>query len=151
MSNLYKKFKTNSKLEIEGIIAEYADGTDAPASFKLARAGGGNVNFAKAMERAGRPYRRAILSGNLDAKVAEKMYREVFAETVILGWSNVEGADGPIAFSKDNAVKLLEDLPDLYADLREQANDASLFREEVLEAALGNSGQSLSTASSKDQ
>jgi hypothetical protein len=150
--NLYSQFKTNANLEIDGIWIEYGiNDKGKPIRIKIARAGGNNKAFTKAMERVTRPYRRAIQSGTLSNEVAEKLYREAFAETVVLGWENVEGPNGvALMFTKDNAVQLFNDLPDLFVDLRDQASQAALFREEVMEADLGNFGQSLNTASTKD-
>jgi hypothetical protein len=149
--SLYKLFKTNENLETDGIWLEYGQTADGkPVRIKIARAGGHNVAFAKALEKATRPYKKAIQTGTLDDKTATRLYREVFADTVVLGWENVEGPDGqPMEFNNANVLKLFEDLPDLFADLREQANNVALFRDEVRETDLGNSGKSSATASSK--
>ncbi|MFA7063658.1 MAG: hypothetical protein WC132_05935 [Methanomethylophilus sp.] len=149
--SLYKLFKTNENLETDGIWLEYGQTADGkPVRIKIARAGGHNVAFAKALEKATRPYKKAIQTGTLDDKTATRLYREVFADTVVLDWINVEGPDGqPMDFNKENVLKLFEDLPDLFADLREQANNVALFRDEVRETDLGNSGKSSATASNK--
>ncbi len=140
--SLYKLFKTNENLETEGVWIEYgANEKGEPVRIKIARAGGHNVEFAKALEKATRPYRRAIQTGTLDNKTADRLYKEVFADTVVLGWVNVDGPDGkPLEFTRENVLKLFEDLPDLFADLREQANNMALFRDETREADLGNFG-----------
>ena len=149
--SLYKLFKTNENLETDGIWLEYGQTADGkPIRIKIARAGGHNSAFSKALEKATRPYRKAIQTGMLDNKTADKLYKEVFADTVVLDWINVEGPDGqPMEFKRENVLKLFDDLPDLFADLREQANNVALFREEVREADLGNSGKSSTTGSSK--
>jgi hypothetical protein len=149
--SLYKLFKTNENLEADGIWIEYGTNEKGePIRVKIARAGGHNVGFSKALEKATRPYRKAIQTGMLDNKTADRLYKEVFAEHVVLDWLNVDGPDGePLAFSKDNALKLFEDLPDLFADLREQASNVALFRDELREADLGNSGKSSAMGSSK--
>lgn len=149
--SLYKQFKTDEALETDGIWIEYGvTDTGQPIRIKIARAGGRNTAFSKALERATRPYRKAIQTGTLDNKTADNLYKDVFAETVVLDWINVEDQDGqPMDFKKENVVKLFNDLPDLFNDLREQAANVALFREEVLEGALGNSGKSSATGSSK--
>ena len=146
--SLYKLFKTNENLETDGIWLEYGQTADGkPIRIKIARAGGHNVAFSKALEKATRPYKKAIQTGMLDNKTAE-----VFAETVVLDWINVEGPDGqPMYFNNENVLKLFEDLPDLFVDLREQSANVALFRDEVRETDLGNSGKSSATASSKAQ
>ena len=149
--SLYKLFKTDENLETDGIWLEYGQTEKGePVRIKIARAGGHNSSFSKALEKATRPYRKAIQTGMLDNKTADKLYKEVFADTVVLDWINVEGPDGkPMEFKRENVLKLFEDLPDLFADLREQANHVALFRDEVREADLGNSGKSSTTGSSK--
>lgn len=163
--NLYSLFKTNPSMETEGIMVEYGtvvrDGQEVPVRIKIARAGGGNTAFEKALEKATRPYRKALQNNRMDPEIAAKIYKEVFVDTVLLGWDNVAfpvlDASGKVAgeeflpFNRDNALRLLNDLPDLYADLREQALNGNLFREELLEEDLGNSGRSSAMGSSKDQ
>jgi hypothetical protein len=149
--SLYKLFKTNENLETDGIWIEY--GTTAAGKairIKVARAGGHNSRFAKALEKATRPHRKALQVGSLDNATADRLFREVFADTVVLGWENVEGPDGQeLPFSRENVLKLFSDLPDLFNDLREQANNAALYREELREADLGNSGGLSSTDSNR--
>lgn len=153
MSNLYKNFKTESNLETGGILVQYGlDSKGQPVRFKIARAGGANKAFTRQLERVTKPYRRQIQAGSLDNDLGDRLYRDVFVDTVLLGWENVEGPDGqPLPFNRENAIKLFTDLPDLFADLREQAGNIALFREVVLEEDLGNSGRSLSTDSNKGQ
>lgn len=151
--SLYKQFKTNEALETEGVWLEYGQ-TDAgqPIRLKIARSGGKNTAFSKALEKATRPYRKAIQTGMMENTTADRLYKEVFAETVVLDWINVEGPDGkPLEFKKENVLQVFEDLPDLFNDLREQAANVALFREEVREDDLGNSGRSSATAGNKAQ
>ena len=149
--SLYKTFKTSKSLEVTGVFIEYGPNSKGdPIRIKIARSGGGNEDFNKAFERATKPYRKAIAAGSLSNAVAEKLYKEVFAEHVVKGWENVEDESGnPLPYSKDAALKLLSDLPDLYADLKDQAGNLAIFREELLEADLGNSGTASATGGSK--
>jgi len=151
--NIYSLFKTDGALEKEGIWIEYGttDG-DKPIRIKIARAGGKNTDFSKALEKATKPYRKQIQTGMLEDKVADRLYKDVFADKVVLDWENVQGPDGKdMKFTKPNVLKVFEDLPDLFTDLREQSTNATLFREEVRETDLGNSGKSSATDSSKAQ
>lgn len=157
MSGLYKTFKTEEKHEISGVWLEYGrteptpeEPEGAPIRIKIARAGGRNTSFNKALEKATRPYRKAIQSGSIALETIENLYRDVFVDHCILGWANVAGPDGvKLAYNRDNVLKVLSDLPDLYADLKEQASSLALFREEEREADLGNSGMSSATDGSK--
>lgn len=151
--SLYDTFATDTDLEKTGIFVEYGETDDGkPIRFRIARAGGANTEFEKVLEKLTRPYRKAIQSGMIAKKKADEIYMLAFIQTVLLGWENVQDRNGKeMEFCQGNAIKLFGDLPDLYQDLREQANTAALFREVINEASLGNSGTSLPTASSKDQ
>lgn len=149
--SLYTLFKTDANLEKDGIFIEYGEASNGqPTRIKIARAGGQNTAFTKALERLTKPYRKAIQTNSLDDKTADRVYKEAFIDGVLLGWENVEGPDGELLeFNRENAIKLFTDLPDLFRDLREQAENVALFRAEVREVDLGNSGTSSSTGSSK--
>lgn len=157
MSNpLYDQYKTNKDLEVSGIFFEAgeikekdAHGNDVvlPIRFKIARSGGANASFAKAMERESKPYKRAIQTKTLSNDQANTIFLRAFVAGSLLGWENVRDANNqPMQFTFDSAVNLLTELPDLFTDLREASQDASLFREAELEHDVGNSGPSSSTA-----
>lgn len=129
--SLYSIFKTNKDLESKGIDLQYGDGV----IITIARAGGSNPVYARVVEAKTKPYRRQIQSETISAELSEQLTREIYAEAIILGWSGVTDEKGDaMEFTKENAVKLLKDLPDLFTDIKEQANKASLFRSDVLAA-----------------
>lgn len=134
--SLYKQFKTNKELEKDGILLEYGlNSKGQPICIRIARAGGGNVQFSKRFEAKLKPFRRQVQNETLDPQLAEKLVREVYAESVVLGWENVEDEDGnELPFSVENAIKLFTDLPELFKDIQEQSGKMALFREEILEA-----------------
>lgn len=145
--SLYKQFKSDPALERAGVLIQYGfvqtpegePDSSRPICFRIARAGGANVAYQRRVEAKVKPYRRQIQTETIDPKVAENLMMEVFCETILLGWENVQDANGvDLPFSKENAVKLFTDLPDLYKDLQEQANKAALFKAELLEADAGN-------------
>ena len=148
---LYSTFQTNDRLEKDGIFIEYGENTlGKPIRFKIARAGGSNKQFARTLEKLSRPHRRAIAMGSIPDEKAEQLYRKAFCSAVLLGWENVQDENNNlIEFSEENALKLFSDLPELFRDLREQANNVSLYRESILEDDLGNSGKCSATPSTK--
>lgn len=131
-SILHKNFGTDKNLEIHGITLEYHDGDDVdanPVRIRIARAGGSNVAFDKELEKRTRHMRRQLAAGSVSVTEVQRVSREVYASVVLLGWENVTDADGkPLEFNYDNALKLLTELPDLMADIQEQAGKAQLFR-----------------------
>jgi hypothetical protein len=138
--SLYKEFETNQAAEVEGKFVEYGANDDGSIpAFKLARMSKVNKRYTKALERATRPHRRAIEMETMNNELAERLFREVFVDTVLLDWRNVQDREGKkLAFNRENALKLLTDLPELYDDLQEKAKKASLFRDDASEKEAGN-------------
>lgn len=133
--SLFKQFATNKEAEQDGIWVEYGPNDDGTIpGFKIARAGKSNKKWAKAVERATKPHRRAMQLETLDNAVAEKLMQGVFIESILIDWRNVQGKDGkPLQLSKQNATDLFDALPELYDDLNDKANKVAIFREEALE------------------
>lgn len=140
--SLFNQFETDPNLEKNGIRLEYVGSDDAnekPAVFIVARAGGSNVAYDNMMDQRLKPLRRRLQADNVSNKELEKITREVVCATVVKGWENVKDKNGnPIEFSVNAAIELFTALPDLYEDIRQQANKASLFRAANLEAAAKN-------------
>jgi len=137
--SIYDKFATDKKAEQEGIILDYGDGL----KIRIARAGGSNIKYEKLVQAKLRKYERQRQLDLLDIDTLRPILREVYAEAVVLGWEGVTDRDGnEIPFTKANAIKLFEDLPDLFEDIVVQAQKAALFRQNILEAEAGNSATS---------
>ncbi len=123
--NLYKTFKANDDLEKQGIELQLGD----DVSIRLARAGGSNQKFGKLLGDRLKPYRRQIDNGTMDDAVAAKIMAEVYADCVVLGWQGVADEHGnPLAFTRDNCVKLFTDLPELFRVVQEEAGRLANFR-----------------------
>jgi hypothetical protein len=135
--SLYKKFATDENAEAgEGIVLDYGDGV----KIRIHRAGGGNKAFARILEAKTKPYRRQIDNGTIDQDVMRRLMAEIYAKSVIIGWEGVTDEDDhPLAFTEENVVKVLLDLPDLFRDIQEAASNAALFRADANAAVEGNS------------
>ena len=138
--SLYTQFETNRDIEKEGIVLQYGlNSKKKPIEIRIARAGGANEHYNKLLEAKVKPYRRQIQNETLDNAVAEKITKEVYAASVILGWSGVEDRNGnELQFNTVNVIALMNDLPDLWADIQSQSVRAALFRADVLEADAKN-------------
>lgn len=124
MASIYDQFQTDAEHETKGIEIDYGDG----GVFRIKRAGGANNEFAKALEARTRPYRRQIEMGTIDQKVADKLLIETFVDTVLITWEGVKDREGKdIKYSKEAAVKLFTDLPELFVDIREKAMNVANF------------------------
>lgn len=158
MSNLRKMFGTSSTLEQSGVVIDYGPNEDLPPGpdgvrpsmqFRVARAGGANLNHKKSVTKQIAPHKRAVQIGALSVELAQKIDREAWLESCLLGWDNVTLDGEKLDFTRENADRLFAELPELYNALREESNNISLFREDELEADVGNSGPSSNTDSSR--
>lgn len=129
MANIYKVFR-NDKLENTGIILNYGD-----FSIKIKRAGGLNKDYLKSLAKHGKENKLAMKNDTIDDEKSRIIFARIYAESIVIGWENVEDKNGEIAFNYDNCLKLLIELPDLFDDIQKCASDVSLFRaeEEYLE------------------
>lgn len=153
VSALFAAFSTDKRLEKTGIDLQFGfvergtkpgpDGKDepnmVPVEITIARAGGANTRFDKVFEHKTKPYKRMIQTDSLDPEIGKKIMRETYAETVILGWKNVQDIDGEfLEFNQKNVLSIMEQLPDLFQEIQVNANKAALFRVVVNEADVKN-------------
>lgn len=93
-------------------------------------------DVADFLKRTATPDYVATPQDKLFDKALEK---EVFARGCLLSWEGVPAPDGgDFAFSVDNAVKLFEHFPEIYATLRREAADIRNFRPKDGAAIAGN-------------
>lgn len=135
MSNIYKKFRTDTNSEKSGIWLNYgANSKGNDMMILIARAGGGNTNFSKCLEKRTKPIRRQLQNETVDEKDARQVMLDVYADSIILGWENMEDEhNNDLPFNRTNVLQVMQDLPDLFADIQEQAQKAALFRADILE------------------
>lgn len=140
-TTIYDLFKTEADLEQHGIDYQLTKNI----KFRLARAGGANSKFTRAIDVKTRGLRKqiqAISDGKHDQDtldLLEELTQEAFAETVILGWEGVTNEEGEhLDFTKDNAMKLFKDMPDLWSEIRDTAMKMANFQAEALEEDAGN-------------
>lgn len=156
---LYEKMKTSTRLETEGIWLQIDDNR-----IKLARAGGKNTKFVVAAEKVAREHKRAL--DLMSEQQGRKLFGKIFAEIIVLDWlvksedgdldedGDAAGDDVPakerwvrgiprpenkvVEFNVENILETFDDLPDLLRIVKETAEDASLFRQELLKGVEGN-------------
>lgn len=131
--------KTNESKEKQGVWIEHPD---MDARFLLRRAGGANTAFENAQLQATRPW-FALLDNNKkspDVKIVEKIAEEtakVYSEHIVVGWEGSDICDSetgePLAYSKEDALKILRDLPNIFKWVRQHAMDESNFRDSLLD------------------
>lgn len=132
--SLYEAFETDQSKEEKGVRVEYTPNPDGTIpTFVIRSTGKANIKYAKALDRAIKPYRSNL--GAMGNALAEKIMANVFIDTVLVTWENVQDKKGnPIEFNKDNALQLFcNTLPRLFDDLQEKAKGVDLFKSESLE------------------
>ena len=138
--SIYKAYKTDSSRENLGariVKGSNEDGTEI--AFLVGRAGKSNTTYKLASERAFKPHRAAIKSGTLSNEVAENLLLDLFCGHILKGWENVRDEQGAeLQFTTENAKKLMNDLPDLYQELSDAANETANFLDSNREADAKN-------------
>lgn len=123
-ANVFAMFGTDTNMEKTGIWLDYG-----AFRIRVARAGGSNHKFAKALEVVSKPYRRAIEREVLPEDKGIEILVTAYARGVILGWEDVTDEKGsPLEFNEKNVIWLLTKLPDLFRDIQEQAAKFSNFQ-----------------------
>jgi len=128
--NPYKMFKNDPDLESQkGIILDYGE-----FKIRIARAGGANTDFNRSLRARIKPYKKQIEHNLMDNDLAQQILAEVYADSVILNWSGVTDEEGnELEFTRENVIKVLTDLPELFNDIQAQAQELSNFRELEIE------------------
>lgn len=151
-SSMYDLFRSDADAEKNGIALDYTD-----FRITIARAGGSNKRYAKLLNLKAKPYQRLIQMDQLDNDKAIEILMEVYADCVVKDWEMknendewVSGIEDPsggeiLEVNKANVLATFKALPDLFADVREQAEKGALFRSALREEASGNSSGVSST------
>lgn len=92
--------------------------------FRLARAGGKNLRFGRALAHAAQPYYLAIAGEVLSEAGALRLLAETYAAAVVLEWS---GGDLPVMGDRPNLAAWLEAHEVEFDDLRAVAEDPENF------------------------
>lgn len=127
-TNLDKFFKTDAHLEAKGVWFEVSDGV----RFLVSRFGGMNsMEVKKAMAKYHRPYAKSIERGTLRQDQERKINAQVFVEACLLNWEGVEVDGEVLLFSKEKAVELFCQLPELLDTLFDYSSSTESYKEDV--------------------
>jgi hypothetical protein len=127
-------YQTNTSLEVDGVTMEVTP----TISLKIARAGGANTEYAKVATEVFKPY-RAVMD-KLSDEDFRKLQATIYARTVVRSWIGVTDAkDQELECTEENIIRLLCDLPDLFAAIQLVASDANGFRDKLADETAGKS------------
>lgn len=138
--SIFDTFKTSPKAETEGVWKDFPANKDGTVpAFRIARMAATNPAYQKRLEAIAREFRTELTLDVFTEEQSKEPMLEVFVDTILIDWRNIQRNDGTvIEYSKDAAKALMNELPDLYTLLREYAAKISTFRETELLAKAGN-------------
>jgi len=124
--NLYSEFGTNKSKE-EGIKVEPMPGI----FFTIKRTGGSNKAYSEQATKRLRPYVQKFNKGSsIPLDIIQDINIQLFVEYALTSWENVTDRQGnQLPFTKENAVKLLQELPELYSFLSEEGSNLDNFKD----------------------
>ena len=132
MGDLAKNYATDKTAEQEGVWEPLADGIE----IKVARIG--NPNYQRIYEREIKPYRAQVDRGLMADEKFTEIIIKVLAEAVLLDWKNIEYEGKKLPYNRDNAIRILTELPDFRADVLFLANQQASYRAAEIEEAEKN-------------
>ena len=136
--SIWDLYETDLSKETEGFWHK----VNKKISVKLARAGGANLAFTKAMEEKTREHRKrggAFEGDKVDVELATDIMKQAFSETIILDWKGFTNKAGKnVAFNPKVAYETMVALPDLFNELRDAAGEAANYRIEDIQDDVGN-------------
>lgn len=128
MSKFFDRYKTDKKLEEEGVWVDLGEGI--------------HVLVARISSRRAREVRRRIMRPyesmrELPPELEERINIEVMAEAVLVGWRGItDEQNNPIPYSKETAIRLLTEAQDFREDVAGASLRRELYRQKAIE---GNS------------
>lgn len=112
--DIFASYATNETSETEGVWVEIGD-----AKFLIARSG--NPKYSKKLSKLYDRNRKLLeMKDEAADALSEKLMISVLAETILLGWENVQFKGATLAYSDENAQMLLK-----FKDFRKQIAQAS--------------------------
>lgn len=143
---LYEKFETDTNAEAEGLLFTF---NEAGFRCRLSRAGGGNKDFARILNRVSTRLKRAMDTGTLSNSEAEDIMHRAYAEAVVRSWetqvngewrSGIETKDGGlIPFNAENVIATFKSLPMVFQIIKDCAESWQAFLTAEREADAKNS------------
>lgn len=129
---LYKTYKTDTKLESEGVAVEVTDSPNEDGTnptFYIGRISSSNKEYQKYIRKMSKPYERRSANGELNEETQSKITKAAFCNVIVRGWQNVfDENEQPLEFNPKNVTALMDDLPDLYRKLIGESLEMENFR-----------------------
>lgn len=143
LKKLYKNYRTDKNKEQHGVERKYNDGT---LVMNVARAGGSNDKYQTSFQTNWRQVNRVAELGELSNEKASEMYYKTYVETIIsnVRFLNEDGVLAPgigtndsdvvVDATPDNLIALFRDCPELFLEIRFDAERRDRYLREDIEA-----------------
>ena len=119
--DVFKTYAVDEAREEAGAWMELGD-----AELLIAR--GNNPRFTRLFTRLVKQHKRILDSQTEEAdKLAQRLHVQALAETVLLGWKNLQYQGEEITYSHENAIKLLNH-KEFYAQVIRLSDDLEAFK-----------------------
>lgn len=128
----------DDEIATKGVWFEYViDGQEI--AFRCKHAGRSNSDYRKLAEVKFKAVMRRTQEGTLPDSVADRLFAEIYAATVITDWRGITAKGKEVPFSRDNVVAYLTARAGTFRALREDCEDPKNFRAHSVEEEAGNS------------
>lgn len=119
--DIFAAYATDESKEQNGAWFEIGD-----ARFLIARSN--NRNYARALGKAVEQNQKVLDQKNDEADaLSDRIMTNVLAETILLGWEGVKFKGKPLAYSIDNAKKVLA-IRDFRVEIMKRADEFDAYR-----------------------
>lgn len=122
MFDIKKTYEVDEAKATEGAWEDI--GNDA----KLLIARTGNKKYQERFRKIPRTVRQQITSGMLDDTSTDDILCRMLSDTILLGWTGIAEGGKELAYSKDEAYRMLKTYPDFRELVWNIANDFTRFR-----------------------
>ena len=139
-ANLYSTYGSEPELEARGVVLDYELANKETFSIKVKRAGARNQAWKVAYNSIMKPHAKDIADGKLSEGENKKLLADIWAKTVVIGWSNLRDGEGnEVKFTIQTCYELFCTFPDLLNDVIADSHTRSNFQHEEMEATAKNS------------
>lgn len=130
-------------------VIKKLDGTTEEIELRLALSNPEiNREYRKAARKAMEPHERilSLINSGKGKKIPEDIaakisndVRRCFLENIVTDWRGITGEDGkPVPYTADAMEQLLEEYPELFPEIEDEASKVERYRTAVLDAQAGN-------------
>lgn len=129
------RIKTNLTKATDGVWHDGGDG------LKLLVAMEGNSKSTEFARRLAKPFQKSINNGTIAREDIEDMNCKVLANTILLGWQNLQNDDGtPMEYSVEKAEEILRapEYGEFMKMIVGMSREMALYRDDVEAEASGN-------------